>query len=66
MLPKSGMVTLKIYDILGSEVATLVNENMNAGSYNIDWNAGSISSGVYFYRLQTGDFVDTKKMMLIK
>jgi hypothetical protein len=66
MLPKSGMVTLKIYDILGSEVATLVNENMNAGSYNIDWNAGGLSSGVYFYRLQTGDFVDTKKMMLIK
>jgi photosystem II stability/assembly factor-like uncharacterized protein len=65
-LPKSGMVTLKIYDIIGSEVATLVNENLNAGSYNIDWNASSLSSGVYFYRIQSGNFVETKKMMLVK
>jgi photosystem II stability/assembly factor-like uncharacterized protein len=65
-LPKSGNVTLKVYDILGSEVATLVDESLNAGTYNIDWNASSLSSGVYFYRLQTGDFTDTKKMMLVK
>ncbi len=66
MLPKSGEVSLKIYDILGNEVATLINENMNPGSYTIDWNAGNYSSGVYFYRLQSGDFTETKKMMLVK
>jgi beta-glucanase (GH16 family) len=61
-------VTLKVYDILGREVATLVNEYQQAGSYNSSFNAlhSSLTSGVYFYTLRAGDFVQTKKMVLIK
>ena len=64
--PVSSHQTLKIYDVLGNEVATLVNEYRNAGSYEVDFNASALSSGVYFYKLQAGDFVQTKKMMLVK
>jgi hypothetical protein len=63
---EGSQVKLKIYDVLGNEVATLVNEFRNAGSYEIDFNASSLSSGIYFYRLQTGSFVQTKKMVIIK
>ena len=59
-------VVLKVYDILGREVATIVNEQQKAGYYEIDWNAVNNSSGVYFYRIQAGDFVDTKKMVLLR
>jgi len=52
--------------VLGKEVATLVNERQEAGAYNYTLNASNLSSGVYFYRLQAGNFVQTKKMMLIK
>ena len=65
-LPKSGLVTLKIYDMVGKEVATLVNEVRNTGTYEVQFNASNLSSGAYFYRLETSGFVDTKKMMLIK
>ncbi|MFH0736745.1 MAG: T9SS type A sorting domain-containing protein [bacterium] len=65
-LPNNEFVTLKIYDALGKEVALLVNEELNAGSYNNDWNAGNLSSGVYFYRLQAGKFSETKKLLLLK
>ncbi|MFZ4590997.1 MAG: T9SS type A sorting domain-containing protein, partial [Ignavibacteria bacterium] len=65
-LPKSGLVTLKVYDILGKEVATLVNEVKNVGSYTIDFNGSNLSSGVYFYKLSVGDFSSIKKMTLIK
>jgi hypothetical protein len=65
-LPKSGFVTLKVYDILGKEVATLVNEVKNVGAYSIDFNGVSLSSGVYFYRLTVGDFSSVKKMTLLK
>ena len=70
-LPKSTHAKLIIYDILGREVATLVNEKFNAGSYIVDWpaltgNGSSYPSGVYFYRLQTKDFTSVKKMLLIK
>ena len=65
-IPTTGLVTLKIYDVVGKEVATLVNEVRNAGNHSIKYNASGLSSGVYFYRLQTGDFVDTKKMFLLK
>jgi len=65
-LPKSGLVTLKIYDILGKEVATLVNEVKNVGTYSIDFNGSNLSSGVYFYKLTAGDFSSIKKMSLIK
>ncbi len=61
---------LKVYDLLGREVATLVNEEEPAGSYNVEFNLESSikypASGVYFYRLQAGDYVETKKMILLK
>ena len=57
---------MKIYDVLGREVRTLVNEVKSAGSYTVDFNASEFSSGVYFYRLQSEGFTDIKKMMLIK
>lgn len=59
-------VQLRVYDILGTEVATLVNEDKPAGSYEVNFNASEFSSGVYFYKLQTGEFSSTKKMILIK
>ena len=65
-IPKSEFVTLKVYNILGEEVATLVSEKLAAGSYKYDWNASDLASGVYLYRLQAGDYVDVKKMILMK
>ncbi len=65
-LPKSEKVTLKVYDILGSEVATLVNEMQPAGNHVINFDARRLSSGVYFYRIQAGNFTQVKKMVLIR
>ncbi len=65
-IPKSGFVTMKVYDMLGREVVKLVNENKTAGNYSVDFNASNLTSGVYFYRLEVNGFVDTKKMMLVK
>jgi hypothetical protein len=65
-LPINGNVTLKVFDVLGNEVATLVDEYKLAGRYEVDFSAGGLSSGIYLYKLQTGDFVDMKKMILIK
>jgi subtilisin-like proprotein convertase family protein len=65
-LPKSSHVELKVYDILGREVATLVNETNQAGVYNVDFNAANLASGIYFYRIKTGDFTAIKKMVLVK
>jgi len=65
-IPNGGLVKLVVYDIMGREVGTLVNQSMNAGSYTVDFDASSLSSGVYFYTITSGDFKDTKKMMLIK
>ncbi|NOS85980.1 MAG: T9SS type A sorting domain-containing protein [Ignavibacteria bacterium] len=62
----SGFVKLAIFDITGRELETLVNENLNAGTYNADWNAENFSSGVYFYRIETVEFTETKKMVLLK
>ena len=61
-----GLITLKVYDILGNEVATLVNEEKPAGYYEINFNAKNLSSGIYFYKLQAGNFVQVKKMALLK
>ena len=61
-----GFVSLKVFDVLGNEVATLVNEEKPAGTYELTWNAKNLPSGIYFYRLQAGSFIDTKKMILIK
>ncbi len=65
-IPVSGFVSLKVFDVLGREVATLVNEKKSPGVYNVEWNASNVSSGVYFYRLSAGSFVETKKMILMR
>ncbi|HPN37305.1 MAG TPA: T9SS type A sorting domain-containing protein, partial [Melioribacteraceae bacterium] len=65
-LPKSDFVTLKVYDILGKEIATLINQELNAGSYIKPFNATNLSSGIYFYKLQASKYSQTKKMILIK
>ena len=65
-IPQDGIVTLKIYDILGSEVATLVNEEKLAGKYEVNFNASSLASGVYIYKIQSGSFINSKKMILLK
>ncbi len=65
-LPKESIVTLKIYNILGQEVTTLVNGSRAAGSYTINFNASKLSSGIYFYSLNAGSFYQVKKMLLIK
>jgi hypothetical protein len=63
---QSQKVILKIYDILSNEVATLVNEEKSTGTYEVSFDATNLPSGVYFYKLQTGDFTQTKKMVLLK
>jgi hypothetical protein len=63
---QSQFVALKIYDVLGNEVANLVNEEKLAGNYEIDFNADGLTSGIYFYQLHAGSFVETKKMLLLK
>lgn len=65
-ITNNNLVSLKIYDVLGKEIMTLVNENLKSGNYEVNWNADKYSSGVYFYKLTAGDFVDVKRMMLIK
>ena len=65
-LPNSDIVNLKVFDILGREVAVLVNEYKPAGTYAAEFNASEFASGVYFYQLQSGNFVETKKMVLMK
>jgi photosystem II stability/assembly factor-like uncharacterized protein len=61
-----SQVSLKVYDLLGREVATLVNEDKPAGSYEVEFDAKGLSSGIYFYKIQAGSFVETKKMLLLK
>ena len=65
-IPENGFVKLTIFDINGREVETLVNDKLGAGTYNADWNAANYSSGVYFYKLTTKEFSDTKRMVLVK
>ena len=59
-------VTLKIYDVLGNEIATLINEEKSAGIYEVEFDAAEFTSGVYFYQLNAGDQVFTRKMILMK
>ncbi len=66
VLPKEGNVSLTVYDILGNEVKTLVDGNQRAGTYNIFFDGTDLASGVYLYKLRAGDFVETKKMLLVK
>ena len=65
-IPNPGIVKLKVFDIMGREVQTLVNENHSPGNYEVEFNAEALSSGVYFYQLQSGKFIETRKMLLIK
>lgn len=65
-IPGSANVTLKIYNDLGQELITLINGNLNSGSYKVDWNATEYTSGVYYYKIQAGEFIQTRKMLLIK
>jgi len=65
-LPVNGFVTLKVYDVLGNEVATLENEEKSAGEYEIEFDGSNLTSGIYFYKLQSGSFVETKRMLLLK
>ena len=65
-LKEPGFVSLKVYDILGKEVVTLVQENKSAGFYNVNFDASKLSSGLYIYRLRVNDFVENKKMLLTK
>ncbi len=71
-LPASGVgaeesfVTLKVYDILGREVTTLVNQKQKPGYYEVSWDAGNNSSGIYFYKMNTGKYIETKKMILLR
>jgi hypothetical protein len=62
----SEYVSLKVYDVLGNEVVTLVNEKKEAGKYRVNFNASSLSSGVYFYKIQAGSFNQVRKMMLLR
>ena len=59
-------VQLKVYDVLGKEVATLVNEYKPAGSYEVNYNASGLTSGIYFYQITAGNFKETKKMILLQ
>ncbi|MGD0339117.1 MAG: family 43 glycosylhydrolase [Bacteroidota bacterium] len=65
-IPKSSFVTLQLADVLGKEIRVLISEQLQAGKYRINWNAEDLPSGVYFYRLKAGNFVDTKKTVLLK
>lgn len=65
-MPEAGYITIIIYDVLGNRVKNLVNEYKQPGRYEIDFNASDLSSGVYFYQIQTGNFWESNKMMIVK
>jgi hypothetical protein len=65
-IPKKGFVILKVFDILGREVAKLVNEEKQPGSYIVDFDGSNFASGVYFYKLEVNEFTDVKRMVIIK
>jgi Secretion system C-terminal sorting domain len=65
-IPTQSKVVMKVYDILGNEIATLMDEEKPVGTYELTWNAANLSSGIYFYQLKAGNYVETKKMILLK
>jgi uncharacterized protein (TIGR02145 family) len=65
-VPKASFVTIKVYDVLGKEVFTILNENKPVGNYSVDFDASKLVSGLYFYQLQSGNFLETKKFVLLK
>jgi len=64
-LAASGFVTLRVYDVIGRNVSTLINERQNAGEHSVTFNAAGLPTGVYFYKLSAGNFVQTRKLILI-
>ncbi len=65
-IPQSSQAQIKVFDILGNGIETLVNEEKPAGSYEVEFDGSNLSSGVYFYRMQAGNFIKTKKMVLLR
>ncbi len=65
-IPEASFTSIKIYNALGKEVSSLVNETKSAGTYEVEFNAHNLSSGIYYYTLQAGSLIQTKKMILIK
>ncbi|HZW38653.1 MAG TPA: T9SS type A sorting domain-containing protein [Ignavibacteriaceae bacterium] len=65
-VPKKGFISIKVYNILGKDIAQLVNEEKNAGAYVVEFDGSRLSSGIYFYQIQAGEFIETKKMVLMK
>ena len=65
-ITEPGFTTLKVFNVLGNEVSILINDNLSAGNYEIDFNGSSLSSGTYFYTLTSGNNRQTKKMLMIK
>ncbi len=65
-IPQTNFVIIKVYDLIGKEIATLVNEQKTIGNYEVEFDGSNLSSGIYFYKMQAGDFTDTKKLVLIK
>lgn len=65
-IPELSFVTLKVYDVLGDEITTLINEEKSVGNYEVEFDGSALTSGVYFYQLRAGGFVQTKKMVLLK
>ena len=65
-IPHRSMVKLQVFDILGNEISTLVNTEQTAGSYEVEFNGSNLASGIYFYRLNAGEFTSVKKMLLLK
>ncbi|HZW39865.1 MAG TPA: T9SS type A sorting domain-containing protein [Ignavibacteriaceae bacterium] len=65
-IPKQGLVTIKVYDVLGKEIAQLINEKKNIGEYEVEFDGSRLSSGIYFYQIQAGEYLQTRKMVLMK
>ena len=65
-IPEESFISLKIFNSLGEEVETLVAQELNTGNYKYNWNADGLTSGIYFYKIEAGEFVSTKKMILLK
>ena len=65
-MPERSFITIKVYDVLGKEITTLVNEEKLSGSYEVEFNGGGLASGIYYYRITAGNFSQTKKMIYLK
>ena len=66
LIPKSGLVTLTVYDVLGREIETILNQHIQAGHHKVQWNASDVPSGIYFIRMQSGDFSQVRKCIAVK